>query len=134
MSVCRTGLLALGLAALAACSSGPAAEVPPEPELVPAPAGAEAAMNFDSPVEVGELIADSHCARCHAVGRTGDSPHPDAKPFRRLSENYPVGDLAESFAEGIIVGHPDMPMFVLGPHEIDALIAYLESIQDPHPI
>ncbi len=79
----------------------------------------------------GEVLIRENCSRCHAVGVTGESPNPDAPPFRTLSSKYPVEDLAESLAEGIVSGHPEMPIFVFKPHEIDAIIAYLESIQTP---
>jgi cytochrome c len=78
----------------------------------------------------GEVIVRENCSRCHAIGREGASPNPEAPPFRTLSSNYPVEDLAESLAEGIVSGHPEMPIFVFEPHQIDAIIAYLESIQE----
>jgi cytochrome c len=78
----------------------------------------------------GEVIVRENCSRCHAIGREGASRNPEAPPFRTLSSNYPVEDLAESLAEGIVSGHPEMPIFVFEPHQIDAIIAYLESIQE----
>ncbi|ODR96695.1 hypothetical protein AUC69_13920 [Methyloceanibacter superfactus] len=78
----------------------------------------------------GEVLVREKCSRCHAVGIEGASPNPDAPPFRTLSSRYPIEDLAESLAEGIVSGHPDMPIFVFGPHDVDAIIAYLESIQE----
>jgi mono/diheme cytochrome c family protein len=78
----------------------------------------------------GELLVKQNCSRCHAVGLTGESPHPEAPPFRTLSRKYPVEDLAESLAEGIVSGHPDMPIFVFSPVDVDAIIAYLQSIQE----
>jgi len=78
----------------------------------------------------GEVLVKENCSRCHAVGKQGDSPHKDAPPFRTLSANYPIGDLAESLAEGIVSGHPDMPIFVFGPQDVEAIILYLESIQE----
>jgi mono/diheme cytochrome c family protein len=80
-------------------------------------------------VDKGEVLVRDNCARCHAIGKEGKSPHPDAPPFRTLSRNYPVEDLAESLAEGIVSGHPDMPIFVFGPHDVEAIIEYLQSIQ-----
>ena len=77
----------------------------------------------------GEVLVRDHCSRCHAIGKEGDSPHPEAPPFRTLSSKYPIEDLAESLAEGIVSGHPDMPIFVFSPHEVDAIIDYLKSIQ-----
>jgi mono/diheme cytochrome c family protein len=78
----------------------------------------------------GEVLVKENCARCHAIGREGDSPHKDAPPFRTLSSKYPVSDLAESLAEGIVSGHPDMPIFAFSAHDVEAIIEYLESIQD----
>ena len=79
----------------------------------------------------GETIAVTLCAGCHAVGETGESPHSDAVPFRQLSWMYPVETLAEPLSEGIIVGHPDMPEWQFEPQDTDALLAYIESIQEP---
>jgi cytochrome c len=82
----------------------------------------------------GEMLVKENCARCHAIGKEGASPHPDAPPFRTLSSKYPVEDLAESLAEGIVSGHPDMPIFAFTPTDVAAIIDYLQSIQDqPEP-
>jgi hypothetical protein len=40
-----------------------------------------------------------------------------------------VEDLAESLAEGIVSGHPEMPIFVFNAHDVEAIIQYLDSIQ-----
>ena len=77
----------------------------------------------------GKSLVTDNCSRCHAIGTEGASPHPEAPPFRTLSNKYPIDDLAESLAEGIVSGHPDMPIFVFNPHEVEAIIQYLESIQ-----
>jgi cytochrome c len=77
----------------------------------------------------GELLVRENCSRCHAIGKEGDSPHPPAPPFRTLSSKYPVENLAESLGEGIVSGHPDMPIFVFGPQDVEAIIEYLKSIQ-----
>ena len=78
----------------------------------------------------GRGIAERNCSTCHAIGTSGESRNSEAPPFRTLSENYPVNSLEEAFAEGILVGHPAMPEFRLEPHQIDAIVAYLESIQE----
>jgi mono/diheme cytochrome c family protein len=83
-----------------------------------------------APVERGAAIAAANCSSCHAVGRSGDSPAPEAPPFRRLSHHYRVAALQEALGEGISVGHPAMPQFEFAPEDVDALILYLESIQD----
>ena len=79
----------------------------------------------------GQAIAEQYCSGCHAVGRTGQSTHPDSLPFRKISMHYPVRDLEEALGEGILVGHPDMPPFQFEPQDIDDLLSYIESIQDP---
>jgi len=78
----------------------------------------------------GEALLAKNCARCHAIGRTGASPHPDAPPFRLLSRKYAIEGLAEALAEGLFVGHPDMPEFVFESDEVGAILAYLKSIQE----
>jgi len=78
----------------------------------------------------GEVLVRENCSRCHAVGRVGVSPNAEAPQFRTLSSKYPIENLAESLAEGIVSGHPEMPIFVFNPHEVDAIIAYLEAIQE----
>ena len=96
--------------------------------------GPQGSPNPDATTSVSGLaIAQRECATCHAIGREGDSTHPHALEFRKFSRNYPVDHLAEALAQGIYVGHPDMPVFQFEPDEVEALISYIESIQDPLP-
>ena len=81
-------------------------------------------------VKRGEALLSRNCARCHATGTAGSSPHPEAPPFRTLSRRYPVEGLAEALAEGLFVGHPDMPQFAFEPRDVGAIISYLKSIQE----
>jgi mono/diheme cytochrome c family protein len=37
--------------------------------------------------------------------------------------------MAERLQNGIVVGHPEMPAFVLREHEARALVAYIRSLQ-----
>jgi cytochrome c len=82
-------------------------------------------------IQRGKMIAKANCSRCHAVGKTGESPNSKSPPFRILSKKYPLSNLEEALAEGIVVGHEgaEMPQFKLSPDQIEALIAYLGSIQ-----
>jgi len=79
----------------------------------------------------GEKLLSAHCAACHAVGRSGASPHPLAPQFRTLFRSYPAESLVESLGEGLTSGHPDMPTFVFSDSEIAAILSYLQSIQEP---
>ncbi|PBB24289.1 cytochrome c [Mesorhizobium sp. WSM4307] len=85
----------------------------------------------NSTVERGKALVEFNCAGCHAVGRTDKSSHPDAPAFRTLSKRYPIADLEEALAEGISTGHPDMPEWVASPDQIEAIIAYISSLQQP---
>ncbi len=78
----------------------------------------------------GRALAAANCSSCHAIDRSGDSPAPEAPPFRTLSRNYRVDSLAEALAEGISVGHPAMPEFQFAPDDVSDLVGYLQSIQE----
>lgn len=82
-----------------------------------------------SSAERGFEFASANCARCHAIGRSGESPLESAPPFNTLHESYPVEDLEEALAEGIVTGHPGMPEFKLDGDQIGDLIAYLKSLE-----
>jgi len=81
----------------------------------------------------GEGLLTTNCSRCHAVGRAGNSTHPEAPPFRTLGQRYPIEVLAEALAEGLSSGHPGMPEFRFEIDDVDAILAYLESIQEARP-
>src|SRR5262249_17621060 len=96
--------------------------------LAVATAFAGPAFGQSSLRERGQAIAQRHCARCHAIDDTSDSPMGLAPPFRDLSKRYAIGNLAEALAEGIVTGHPAMPRFTFEPREIDALLTFIGSL------
>lgn len=79
----------------------------------------------------GHALAAQNCGRCHAVSTTDTSSDPRSPPFRTLAQKYPLANLEEALSEGIMVGHegPEMPHFQFSPEQMDALLAYLASIQ-----
>ncbi len=94
-------------------------------------AGGDDASPADAPhIASGRLLAERHCAACHAIDRSDASTHAEAPPLRQLSRNYPPSAMEEALAEGIMVGHPDMPEFRFRPDDVAALIAYLDTIQE----
>lgn len=136
-----TAVATLGLAGLsiAACHRPPLPPnvTPPRSEarLTSAPAPTPTAIGAppnrapETPVTRGRRFAETHCASCHAIGDNGSSPNPEAKPFRDVVKVYPPEQLQEAFAEGIAVGHAQMPPFTLNPDDADDLIAYLRTLQ-----
>lgn len=94
-----------------------------------APAVALAQGGATAAIDRGRQIALRNCSLCHATGETGDSPNAMAPRFRELARRYPMDNLQEALAEGILTGHPAMPEFRFAPNQISDLIAYLKSIQ-----
>ncbi|MCS6890755.1 MAG: cytochrome c [Rhodovarius sp.] len=91
--------------------------------------GSMPAAGQDGSAAAGRAFAERHCARCHAIGRTGASPQPAAPPLRELHRRYPVEQLAEAFAEGVVTGHAGMPEFQLEVAQINDLLAFLRSLE-----
>lgn len=87
------------------------------------------AAGADELAKRGQSILMGNCAHCHAIGKAGPSPLAKAPPFRDLHRKYPVEHLAEALAEGISTRHAEMPVFVFEPPEINAIIAYLKSLE-----
>lgn len=92
---------------------------------------AMSAADEEGTVAKGQALMQKNCARCHAIGMEDSSHHEDAPPFRVVVTRYPPENLAEALAEGIVSGHPDMPEFVFQPDEIEAILAYLDSLTPP---
>jgi cytochrome c len=88
-----------------------------------------AAAALEPSVERGQAFVRTHCARCHAIDRVGESPLKEAPPFRILHLRYPVETLEEALADGIVTGHPSMPEFQLDPSQISDVIAFLKSLE-----
>ena len=85
----------------------------------------------DAVIAAGRAIAAQNCSRCHAIGPDDSSANPKSPPFRILSQKYPLSYLEEALGEGIMVGHegPEMPNFRFDAEQIEALIAFIGSIQ-----
>ncbi len=79
---------------------------------------------------VEPAAAAQRCKAWHSIGVRGASPNPAAPPFRTLSQRYPLEDLQESLAEGIVVGHAQgMPRVRMAPRQVADFLRYLQSIQ-----
>jgi len=93
------------------------------------PLGAQSEETLSPAAQRGQTFVLTNCSRCHAVDKVSESPLRVAPPFRTLHLRYPVENLQESLAEGIVTGHPTMPQFRLDPGQVADVIAYLKSLE-----
>ena len=94
-----------------------------------APSLAGAAEAQSPAAQRGLIFVRVHCVQCHAIDKVSTSSLKIAPPFRMLHLRYPIENLAEALAEGIVTGHPTMPEFRLDPGQIGDVIAYLKSLE-----
>jgi mono/diheme cytochrome c family protein len=86
---------------------------------------------LDSERQRGKALLGRLCGSCHAVDRTGSSPHADAPPFRRLGEDkLYANDFAARLQDGLSTIHPDMPTFRFDRPDAEAAVNYLKFIQE----
>ena len=81
--------------------------------------------------ERGRVLARGLCGGCHATGKTGESPHIAAPPFRLLDRQLDLDKFPQRLREGLLGTHRDMPMFRFSRDDADALVAYLRTLQGP---
>ena len=88
-----------------------------------------ASAQISPTVQRGTTFAQANCERCHSIDKVSPSSFPSAPPFRTLHVRYPVENLAESLAEGIVTGHANMPEFRLDVGQVGDFIAFLKSLE-----
>ena len=79
----------------------------------------------------GQVLAKGLCGGCHAVDKTGDSPHVAAPRFREIDRQLDLDKFARRLREGLLGSHRDMPMFRFTRDDADAMVAYLRTLQGP---
>lgn len=80
-------------------------------------------------IDSGRDIAQQLCATCHAIGSAERSPLPTAPAFRHIEPRVDLNEMTQKLQEGLIGGHPEMPVFKLNEPQARALVAYMRSIQ-----
>lgn len=78
----------------------------------------------------GLAFAQGSCGGCHAVGRYGDSPNPDAFPFARIVNQPGLTEATLSSWLRDAHNFPDEMEFYLEPNEVDVLVTYLLGLRD----
>jgi mono/diheme cytochrome c family protein len=90
-----------------------------------------AAHALDHEQQRAQTLLKDFCGSCHAVGRTGRSPHPYAPPFHSLGETKLYEEnFGQRLQDGLSTMHPDMPTFHFSQRDAEAAIDYLRAIQD----
>ena len=84
---------------------------------------------LDAEQKRSKAMLENLCGRCHAVGKTGQSPNPLAPPFRTFGEKLYDTDMVQRLQDGLTTIHPEMPTFRFNRHEAAAAVNYLRSIQ-----
>ena len=89
------------------------------------PAGSSASADHD-----GLAFAQASCGGCHAVGRFGASPNPNAPPFAGIINQR--GLTAETLSTWLRDAHnypEEMEFYLEGP-EVEGLVAYMLTLRD----
>jgi tetratricopeptide (TPR) repeat protein len=79
-------------------------------------------------VRKGKALVELNCSGCHAVGASGASPNKTAPEFRSLHARYAGLALREPLSRGIAAPHDQMPNFTLSSSQVDAIVAYINSL------
>jgi mono/diheme cytochrome c family protein len=92
-------------------------------------AGSCAAEALSPAAQRGLTLMRTHCAECHSIDKVSESPLKIAPPFRTLHAKYPIENLRRPLREGVLTGHPTMPVFRLDPGQVEDIIAFLKTLE-----
>jgi tetratricopeptide (TPR) repeat protein len=82
----------------------------------------------DDRVREGRMLVENNCAACHAAGPTGASRDPRAPAFRDLQKRYDMLSLRTPITRGLAAPHQEMPRFRPTEAELNAIVAYINSL------
>ena len=77
----------------------------------------------------GEGLAKANCAKCHSVGFGGDSPNPDAPPFRTFSSYRSITLIGWELMNSDWGEHRSMPQFEISPTQVRDLLEWIRWVQ-----
>lgn len=79
-------------------------------------------------IEQGETLAGQWCSSCHLIGTDQAAGGDSAPPFSVIAET--AADRTDELEAWLADPHPPMPNLNLTIHEIDDLLAYIQSLGD----
>lgn len=87
------------------------------------------AQGLSPAAQRGLTLTRANCAMCHAIDQVSESPLKIAPPLRTLHTKYPIETLRMPLREGVLTGHPTMPVFRLDPDQVEDILAYLKTLE-----
>jgi len=87
------------------------------------------AAQAQDPASRGRALVREFCSPCHAIGKSGSSPHKSAPPFRTFGRSFDLDQFPQRLERGISSSHPDMPEFKFNSDHARAVRDYLRTIQ-----
>jgi len=82
----------------------------------------------DARVRRGKTLVEINCGQCHGLGPRGVSANANAPAFHELRKRYQMLSLRAPITRGIATPHDDMPPFRPSEEELDAIVAYVNSL------
>lgn len=82
----------------------------------------------DARVREGLTLVEINCSPCHAIGSIGASRDPKAPAFRDLQKRHDMLSLRTPITRGIAAPHQEMPRFRPTEAELNAIVAYINSL------
>ena len=60
------------------------------------------AAHAQDPTSRGRALVREFCSPCHAIGKSGNSPHRSAPPFRTLGQSFDLDQFPRRLERGIL--------------------------------
>ncbi|MGI9350873.1 MAG: cytochrome c [Rhizobiaceae bacterium] len=77
----------------------------------------------------GEGLANENCAKCHAIGLTGESPNSGAIPFRKLSSIRSITLIGWELMNEDWGKHRKMPQFEITADQVRDILKWIKWVQ-----
>jgi tetratricopeptide (TPR) repeat protein len=88
----------------------------------------EIAIETEKRIREGEALAGKNCGGCHGVAARGFSPNKDAPEFRNIYRRHALFELRQPITRAVMAMHDQMPQFRLSVEEMNAIVAYINSL------
>jgi tetratricopeptide (TPR) repeat protein len=91
-------------------------------------AKAPIADDTENRIREGAALAEKNCSTCHTLRPTSVGMGKNAPAFRDIYQKHQLYALRQPVTQAILAVHEKMPQFKVSPQELDAVVAYINSI------